>query len=168
MTTHHELRDGPLLFSDDPALLDVGVIHGFLSRSYWAERIPRATVERSLRHSMTFGVYDDEAAPRQVAFARVISDRATFAYLCDVFVLEAHRGRGISRRLVAHVLAHPDLQGLRRFCLLTADAHGVYTPFGFAPMADPSRYLEIARPGLYARAAGEKTDRSGSDDAAKS
>jgi GNAT superfamily N-acetyltransferase len=153
---HHELREGSLLYSDDPALLDVGVIHGYLSRSYWAEQIPRATVEKSIRHSMGFGVYDQTVTPSQVAFARVITDRATFAYLCDVFVLESHRKRGISKTLVAHVLSHPELQGLRRFCLLTWDAHGVYTPFGFASMKDPSRYLEIARPGLYAAQAAAK------------
>jgi N-acetylglutamate synthase-like GNAT family acetyltransferase len=145
-----ESRELGCLFSDDPARLDLDAVHGFLRSAYWSRGIPRALVERAAANSMVFGVYDESApgAP-QVGYARVITDKATFAYLCDVFVLPLHRGRGLSRALMRVILAHPDLQGLRRFCLLTRDAHGVYTPFGFSPMQDPSRYLEIARPNLY-------------------
>jgi len=133
--------------STDPSLLDLDVIHGFLTRSYWATGIPRERVERSIRGSLCFGLYAEDG--EQAGFARVVTDRATFAYLADVFVLEPWRGRGLSKRLVETVLAHPDLQGLRRFCLATQDAHGLYARYGFAPPADPSRWMEIVRPGLY-------------------
>jgi GNAT superfamily N-acetyltransferase len=134
--------------STDPARLDVDVIHAFLSRSYWAQGIPRERVERSLRGSLCFGLYHGS---QQVGFARVISDCATFGYLADVFVLEAHRGRGLSKWLLECVLAHPELQGFRRFLLATLDAHGLYERYGFRPLAQPERYMEIVRPEVYAR-----------------
>jgi GNAT superfamily N-acetyltransferase len=110
--------------STDPARLDITAIHRFLSEdSYWARHIPRATVERSIANSLCFGIYD--AAGQQAAFARVVTDRATFAWLCDVFVLPAYRGQGLSKWLVQNMLAHPDLQGLRRHLLATLDAHGL-------------------------------------------
>lgn len=136
--------------SADPARLDLDVIHGFLSRSYWSPGIPRHTVERGLQHSLCFGIYDGGG---QVGFARVVTDRATFAYLADVFVLEAHRGKGLSKCLMAAVRAHEDLQGLRRFLLATRDAHGLYRAFGFKDVAYPTRLMEIIDPDVYQRQA---------------
>ncbi len=130
----------------DPDRLDLDVIHGFLAHSYWSPGIPRHVVARAIKHSLCFGVYRHGV---QVGFARVVSDRATFAYLADVFVLEAHRGIGLSKRLMAAIVAHPDLQGLRRILLGTRDAHGLYRQFGFAPLAQPSRLMEILRPDIY-------------------
>lgn len=154
-------RNGAFVISADPARLDLDVIHAYLVRSYWAAGIPREVVERSIRHSMCFGVYEhaegDRArlgapgAGRQVGFARVISDRATYAYLGDVFILEAYRGRGLSKWLVRTILDHPDLQGLRRFALLTRDAQTLYGRFGFANLDDPTRYMEIRNPDVYRR-----------------
>lgn len=127
--------------------LDLAVIHHFLStRSYWANGIPEATVRRSLEHSLCFGMY---CQGRQVGFARVISDYATFAYLADVFVLEEHRGRGLSKWMMAEIVAHPALQGLRRWVLATADAHALYAGHGFRPMARPERWMERHDPDVY-------------------
>jgi GNAT superfamily N-acetyltransferase len=139
------LADG-LWISDDPARLDHQIIHDYLSRSYWAAGIPRETVDRSIEHSLCFGVYQ---GARQVGFARVITDQATFAWLADVFILEEHRGMGLGKRLVAAILAHPKLQGLRRFMLATLDAHKLYEPFGFNVTRTPERIMEIHRPDLY-------------------
>lgn len=139
-------RDGFTL-SDDPARLDPTAIHAYLTRSYWAKGIPRATVERSIQGSLCFGLYDDEAGA-QIGFARVVTDRATFAYLCDVYVLEAYRGRGLGVWLTACVLDHPDLQGLRRWLLTTQDAHGVYEKVGFVRAPFPERFMVIERPTL--------------------
>jgi GNAT superfamily N-acetyltransferase len=144
----YERRRAGFLVSTERARLDVPAIHAFLAGSYWAPGIPLEVVRRSLEHSFPFGLYEPV---RQIGFARVITDRATFAYLADVFVLETHRGRGLGRWLVECVLAHPDLQGLRRLVLVTRDAHGLYADFGFAPLADPAHYMEIVRPGAYAR-----------------
>lgn len=145
-----EWTRGAYRISTDPDRLDLEVIHTFLAqRSYWAEGIPRDVLERSIRGSLPFGVYD---GGRQVGFARVITDRATYAYLADVFVLEAHRGRGLSKWLMDCVVSHPDLQGLRRWHLATRDAHGLYARFGFRPLADPSSLMEIRRPDVYRHA----------------
>lgn len=139
----HELRQGEFAVSDDPARLDLGVVHGYLTRSYWAAGIPRERVERSIAHSLPFGLYEtDPAGERQVGFARVVTDRATFAYLADVFVLEEYRGRGLANLLMEAVLSHPDLQGLRRWSLATRDAHGLYRRFGFTPLSAPERWME--------------------------
>jgi len=136
-----------LEISTDKSRLDQALIHRFLSeQSSWALGIPRATVERSIAHSLCFGGYADGA---QVAFARVISDLATYAYLVDVFVLPEQRGRGYSKALMAAVMAHPDLQGLRRFALATSTAHGLYAPFGFAAPAKPQTLMEVLRPDVY-------------------
>jgi GNAT superfamily N-acetyltransferase len=140
-----ERRDG-FLVSDDEALLDVELIHSFLRGSYWATGIPREVVERSLRGSLCFGLYEGDA---QVGFARCVTDRATYAYLADVFVIPSHRGRGLSKWLVECVLAHPDLQGLRRWSLVTRDAHGLYARFGFVPPRNPERYLEKVDTEVY-------------------
>ncbi|MEZ4703491.1 MAG: GNAT family N-acetyltransferase [Rhodothermales bacterium] len=132
--------------SDDKTRLDLDLIHGFLKDSYWSPGIPRAVVERAIRESLCFGVY---AGADQVGFARVVTDKATFAYLADVFILEAHRGKGLSKTLMAFILSHPDLQGLRRFMLATKDAHGVYAPLGFTALGHPQTYMEILRPDVY-------------------
>jgi GNAT superfamily N-acetyltransferase len=124
--------------STDPSRLDVDLIHGFLTTSYWAEGRSRDTVERSLRHSLCFGVYSDG---RQVAFGRVITDGAVFAYLADVFVIPAFRGRGIAKALVGAVLEHPDLQGVKVFLLRTRDAHGLYRQFGFQAVTNPEELM---------------------------
>ncbi|HEV2853441.1 MAG TPA: GNAT family N-acetyltransferase [Thermoanaerobaculia bacterium] len=138
-------RDG-FTVSTDPARLDVDAVHAFLTTSYWAEGIPRETVERSLRNSLCFGLYEGR---RQIGLARVITDGSTFAYLCDVYVLPEMRGRGLGTWLMECVMAHPDLQGLRRFYLVTRDAHELYRPFGFTEIQSPERHMEIVRPGLY-------------------
>jgi GNAT superfamily N-acetyltransferase len=144
-----EWREGEFLVSDDPARLDVGVIHGYLQRSYWAAGIPRSVVERSIAGSLCFGLFHAAAAPAQAGFARVVTDRATFGYLADVFVLEEWRGRGLSKFIVRCVLAHPELQGLRRWMLATADAHGLYRQFGFDATRDPARFMEIVDREIY-------------------
>src|SRR6478672_3709775 len=145
-----EYTRGAYQISTDPVRLDLEVIHGYLTRSYWAAGIPRATVQRSLTHSLCFGVY---AGAEQVGFARVISDYATFAYLADVFILETHQGRGLARWLMECIMAHPDLQGLRRWLLFTRDAHGLYRQYGFGPPAAPERIMEIRYPDVYKEAA---------------
>ena len=128
--------------SADRTAMDVAVIHRYLSEvSYWARGVSLETVTRSLDHSLCFGGFADGA---QVAFARVVTDRATFAYLCDVFVLDDHRGKGYSKALMAAIMAHAELQGLRRFYLATLDAHSLYAPFGFKPLAHPERVMEIS------------------------
>ncbi len=141
-----EPHRGGFTVSTDPARLDVDAVHAFLATSYWAEGIPRATVERALRGSLCFGLYEGE---RQVGLARLVTDRATFAYLCDVYVLPELRGQGLGTWLMEHVMAHPDLQGLRRFSLVTRDAHEVYRSFGFTEIGNPAGHMEIVRPGLY-------------------
>ncbi len=141
--------DAELEISTDPARLDIDLIHSFLVTSYWAKGRRRSVVERSIRNSLCFGVY---IAGRQVAFARVVSDRAVFAYLMDVFVLPEFRGRGISKALMRTVLEHPDLQNLRVFLLATRDAHDLYAQFGFGSLAHPERWMAIQDPGSDARA----------------
>jgi GNAT superfamily N-acetyltransferase len=126
---------------------DLALIHDFLRSSYWAQGIPRDVVERAVENSLCFGAFIQE---RQVGFARVITDRATFAYLADVFVVPEHRGRGVAKLLLRTILAHPDLQGLRRMLLATKDAHELYAPFGFAPLSNPKEYMTIHRPGIFA------------------
>lgn len=143
--------------SCDPARLDVALIHRFLStETDWARGIPASLVSRAIAHSLCFGAYDletvDGDAP-QVGFARVVTDRATFAYLCDVFVVREARGRGVGRQLVQAVTAHPALQGLRRFMLATDTAAGLYERYGFAPLPAHHPLMQIHRPDAYARTA---------------
>src|SRR5882672_4438104 len=139
--------EGDLVISEDRTLLDRALIHRFLgARSYWARGVPREIVDRSIEHSLCFGMY---RAGRQVGFARVVTDCATFAWLADVFIVEADRGQGLGKRLVAAVLSHPQLQGLRRFLLGTLDAHGLYSQLGFAPVKQIERFMEIHRPNPY-------------------
>ncbi len=147
-----EWRHGEFTVSDERARLDLGVIHGYLRRSYWAQDIPLEVVERSLEHSVCFGLFRTGVGQsEQIGFARVITDRATMGYLADVFVLEAWRGRGLAKFLMRCVQAHPDLQGLRRWMLATADAHGLYRQFGFATPGDPRRLMEIVDREIYKR-----------------
>lgn len=151
MNSHDQLA-GRYRLSADPARLQPEVIHAWLSReSYWAAGIPRETVARALAGSLCAGVYAEDGA--QVAFARVITDRATFGWLADVFVLPAHRGAGLGKELVAYLLAHPDLQGLRRLMLATEDAQGLYARFGFTGLEKPERFMERHRPMAYKAAA---------------
>lgn len=144
----HLVREGDFEVSTDPARLDIGMIHGFLAESYWAESIPRPIVERSIAHSLCFGAYGESG---QVGFARVISDHATYAYIADVFVLPSFRGHGIGKLLMSAIISHPELQGLRRWSLLTRDAHGLYRQFGFTDPRHPARYMEISNPDIYKR-----------------
>lgn len=138
----YEVRKGPYLISTDAALIDLDAVERFLRASYWAAERTRAQIARSLRFSLAFGLYENG---RQVGFARVVTDATDFAWLCDVFVDPALRGKSLGKWLVASVLAHPELQGLRRWILATNDAHGLYAQNGFAPLADPSRWMERGR-----------------------
>ncbi|MFN8586826.1 MAG: GNAT family N-acetyltransferase [Candidatus Eisenbacteria bacterium] len=131
-------RDG-FTVSDDPARLQLDVIHGFLTTAYWSEGVARETVERAIAHSLPFGLY---AGATQIGFARAVTDRATYAYMADVFVLPEWRGRGLSKFLVECMLAHPELQGLRRWVLRTRDAHGLYAQFGFGPIQQTERWMQ--------------------------
>jgi GNAT superfamily N-acetyltransferase len=131
-------RDGYLI-STDRSLLDLRFVHGYLETSYWAAGVPAEVVRRSVENSLCFGVYISE---EQVGFARVVTDRATFAYLADVFVLEEHRGRGLGKWLVEVVLSHPELRGLRRWMLATRDAHEPYRNNGFAELGRPGIFME--------------------------
>jgi GNAT superfamily N-acetyltransferase len=144
---------GVLQVSTDKDRLDIGLIHRFLAHeAYWSRGIPRATVERAIAGSLCFGGY---LGGQQVAFARVVTDGATFGYLADVFVLPEHRGQGHARTLIASVMAHPQLQGLRRFSLATSDAHGLYASFGFAPPERPQTLMEKFDPNVYATVPGQ-------------
>ncbi len=130
----------------DRARLDRDVILRFLSSSYWAENIPRATVDKSIDSSLCFGLLEEN---RQIGFARVVTDSATFAYLADVFVLPEHRGNGLGKWLIECVVSHPELQGLRRWMLGTRDAHGLYRQFGFTPLKRPEIFMELHDPDVY-------------------
>ena len=148
---HHGAMD-LLDISCDPRRIDLDFVHGFLSReSHWAKGMPMQTLQRALQHSLCFSGW---AGGRQVAFARVVTDYATFAWLADVFVDAPFRGRGHSKQLMAAVAAHPQLQGLRRWLLATRDAHGLYAQFGFAPLANPERFMERHFPEVYSGTSG--------------
>ena len=137
--------------STDKELLDIVVIHQYLSlESYWAKNIPLEVVKRSVEHSLCFGVYHHST---QIGFARVITDKATFAYLADVFILPQHRGKGLSKWLVTTIHAHPDLQGLRRWILGTKDAHGLYAQFGWQPLPEEivPRFMQLHNPDVYSK-----------------
>lgn len=133
--SHHDT----LLISTDPSRLDFEAITDMLSRAYWAKDRTREVIVRAMQNSLVFGVYDGN---RQIGLARVVSDYATFAWLCDVFVHEDYRQRGIGKWLMETILAHPDLHGLRRFLLITRDAHGLYSQYGFTPLQNPDRWME--------------------------
>ena len=147
-----EWQQGEYTISTDPARLDVGVIHRFLSEdSYWAQGISRKVVERGIAHSLNFGIYHGE---RHVGGARVITDYATHAYVCDVFIIEEYRGCGLSKWLMGCIMAHPELQEVRTWLLATGDAHGLYRQFGFSGVVELDRheaYMARQNPGIYQR-----------------
>ena len=134
-----EVRCGEYVVSTDKSRLDLDVVHGYLKRSYWAGGVPFDVVRRSVENSLVFGMYWDT---EQVGFARVITDKATFAYLADVFELEEHRGRDLGKWLVETVLPHPELQGLRRWMLATRDAHELYRKYAFTGLGNPEIFME--------------------------
>lgn len=147
---------GGYVVSDDPARFDMDRAHYWIAeRSYWGKKIPRAIFEKAVRGSLTFAAYAPDGG--MAAMARVVTDRATFGWLCDVFVDEAHRGAGLGKALMAYLKAHPDLQGFRRMHLATADAHGLYRQFGFTELTGVDRWMEIRDSDLYTRAAGGMT-----------
>ncbi len=143
-----EWTRGEYVISSDPRRLDVALVHEFLARAYWSVGLPRDVLERALAHSLVFGLYGPAG---QIGFARIVTDHATFAYLADVFVLEAFRGRGLGKWLVEVTVTLPELQGLRRWLLATADAHELYRRFGFTDAA-PGRLMEIVDLEVYTRA----------------
>jgi GNAT superfamily N-acetyltransferase len=143
-----EWHKGDLTISTDPALMDLETVHGWLSGTYWATSVPYEVVERSVLGSLAFGVYRGRA---QVGIARVITDRATFAYLADVFIAESERGRKTGEWLIETIMAHPELQGLRRWLLATRDAHGLYAKFGFVPLKSAERMMERHDPTIYTK-----------------
>lgn len=143
----HVWRRDAFTITDDPARVDLAVVHGFLSTCYWANGIPLETVRRSVANSLNFSLHEGDT---QVGYARVISDRATIAYLGDVFVLEPWRGRGLSKWLMQVIVEHPELQGLRRWLLATRDAAGLYRQVGFTPLSAPERWMERWARDVYA------------------
>jgi N-acetylglutamate synthase-like GNAT family acetyltransferase len=140
------VADGDIFINSDKNKLDIDFIHSFLTDSYWAEGISKEIIEKSIEGSLCFGVYENT---RQIGFARVITDKATFAYLADVFIDENYRGRGLSKKLITLIMAQPDLQKLRRFMLATKDAHGLYSQYGFSPLTNADRWMQIHQPDLY-------------------
>lgn len=144
----HEWRRDAYTLTDDPARMDLDAVYAMLTSSYWASEIPKDVVARSIAGSVSFGLFHDGA---QVGFARVVTDKATFAYLADVFIQPEHRGQGLSKWMMETILAHPELQGLRRWLLATHDAHGLYRQFGFKPLKNPDHYMTIHDPDIYKR-----------------
>jgi GNAT superfamily N-acetyltransferase len=142
-----EQRRGEYLISTDPRRVDLRVVHDFLTNCYWAKGVPLEVVERSIQHALCFGIYDGSGA--QVGFARVVSDFSTVAYLGDVFVLESHRGRGLGKWMMECILQHPAFEGMRRWILVTRDAHELYRQFGFTALQSAERYMELHRPDVY-------------------
>jgi GNAT superfamily N-acetyltransferase len=132
--------------STDPTRIDVDAVHAYLTRAYWCEGISKDLVAKAIAGSLCFSLLD---GGRQIGFARVVTDKATFAYLCDVYVLEEYAGQGLGKRLMQSVQSHADLQGLRRFVLVTRDAHGLYKQFGFEPLQHPTSYMEIHHSTIY-------------------
>jgi GNAT superfamily N-acetyltransferase len=143
-----ERNQGTFRITTDVSAMDLDAIHAYLTRSYWSEGISKDLVARAMAGSLCFGLLD---GTRQVGFARVITDRATFAYLCDVYVLESYQGRGLGTWLMQELVTHPELQGLRRFGLVTRDAHSLYEKCGFSTLSNPEGHMEIVRPGMYLR-----------------
>jgi len=157
--SHYGAERPPYSISTDPARLDVNAIWAWLRESYWSPGIPRAAIESGIRNSIAFGIYEGR---RQVGFARVITDRTSFAYLADVFVDPGARGRGLSSWLMEVIAGHPELQSLRRFLLATRDAHGLYEKHGFRPLAHPEYFMEIHRPNNYPGGGGPNGENDGS------
>jgi len=148
-----EWTRGEYSITTDSARIDLDVVHGFLTTCYWAEGIPREIVAKSIEHSLCFGLFHHD---HQIGFARVITDRATFGYLGDVFVLEAYRGKGLGSWLMEVVHGHPELQGFRRWVLLTRDAQALYRPLGYTELAKPERYMERWAPDVYRQSGPER------------
>jgi GNAT superfamily N-acetyltransferase len=146
ITSQFKKIRGQYEISTDPNRIDLDAVHAYLTRSYWCEGLPKEVLAKAIAGSLCFNLF---GGGRQIGFARVGTDRATFAYLADVYVLEEHAGRGLGKWLIEEVQSHPDLQGLRRFVLVTKDAHGLYSQFGFQPLENPARYMEIVRPDIY-------------------
>lgn len=145
-----EISENGFVFSDNKELLQINTVHHFLSKeSYWAKNIPLETVKKSIENSLCFGIYKDN---EQIGFARWITDKATFAYLCDVYVTQQHRGLGLSKKLMAFMIFHADLQGLRRYQLATVDAHELYRQFGFSELKNPERQMAIVVENVYKEA----------------
>ena len=134
------------IFSSDKNIMDIDAIHAYLSRSYWAKNVPHEIVRKAVENSLCFGVFYNKS---QIGFARLITDSATFAYLADVYILEEHRGKGLSQKLMQTILAHPQLQGLRRMVLATYDAHTLYEKFGFKQLSKPDTFMELWNPNVY-------------------
>ena len=126
--------------------MDIEAIHAYLTRSYWAKNVPHQVVRIAIENSLCFGVFHHHV---QIGFARLITDSATFAYLADVYILEEHRGKGLSKQLMDKIISHPQLQGLRRMVLATYDAHTLYEKFGFKPLANPHTFMELWTPDIY-------------------
>ena len=142
-----QITENDFIFSDETNLIDVTAVHRYLSEeSYWAKNIPLAIVKKSISNSLCFGIYKNT---KQVGFARWVTDRATFAYLCDVYIEMEYRGLGLSKKLMSLMMFHPDLQGLRTYTLGTLDAHGLYEQFGFKALATPERRMEILAKDIY-------------------
>lgn len=142
-----EINFNEFIITTDKNKMDVDAIHEFLStKAYWCLNIPKSTVETAIQNSLCFGVYQDQ---KQIGLARVITDFATIAYLGDVYILEEYRGKGLSKLLMETIMKHPNLQGLRRWILLTGDAHGLYRQFGWTPISDPTVWMELHNSSIY-------------------
>jgi len=141
----------PYKITTDQSEMNIDAIHQYLSRSYWAENVPKHVVCKAIENSLCFGVLyvEEDAKEQQVGFARLITDYATFAYLADVYILEQHRGQGLSKQMMQKIIAHPQLQGLRRMMLATQDAHGLYEQFGFTPLTDQAMFMQLWTPNVY-------------------
>ncbi len=148
-----EIQHQGFTISDDPSRLDANAAHQFLRGVYWSEQIPLEVVQRALANSFGVGIYRNDGA--QVGLVRLVTDRATFAYVCDVYVLPEYRGLGLSKALMRFVMTHPELQNLRRWHLVTRDAHGLYAQFGFMPASDLDRHMEKRDPDVYRRLAAQ-------------
>jgi GNAT superfamily N-acetyltransferase len=144
-----EVKEGDYIVSTDKSKLDAQAIQDFLANeSYWAQNIPVSVVKKTLEGSLCFGVYHED---KQIGFARVVTDKVAFAYLADVYILVPHRGKGLSKFLMRTIMAHPDLQGLRRWMLATTDAHQLYRQFGFTDITNPEKFMQIHNPGVYTK-----------------
>ncbi len=151
---HHERTRPGYLVTTDPRRFDLEAVHAFLTTAYWSAGISRQVVARAAANSLCFSLLQQGGG--QVGLARVVTDQATFAYLCDVYVLPEHRGRGLARWLMQCVMEHPAIPGLRRFSLVTRDAHPLYRQLGFTPLAMPDRHMELVRPDIYRNAASDE------------
>ncbi|SKA41309.1 Acetyltransferase (GNAT) domain-containing protein [Chitinophaga eiseniae] len=148
-TAVYLVKDGDYTVSTDKNRLDISVIHDFLAKeSYWAQNIPVSVVEKALAGSLCFGLYHRD---RQIGFARLITDQASFAYLADVFVVKEQRGKGLSKMLMHAILEHPELQTLRRWLLVTQDAHELYRQFGFTEVPNPEKFMQLHNPNIYTK-----------------